>query len=334
MKKKIRSAIRITIFLLLGLFFIWFFLRNLSPEEKKEIIENFFQANFWWILISAIFGLLSHVSRTLRWQILLRSMGYTPRFINTFFAIMIGYFANLALPRLGEVSKCGILQRYEKVPFQKSFGTVVIERALDLIMFGLAFLINFFVHLDKVKAFKETGFYQSALEKYYSLENPGMYQILIIILIIVLLYVLYRLRHKVSHTVIYQKVKHILTGFFEGIKSLGKIKNAGWFIFHTIFIWVMYLMMTYIVFFSLEETGQLSIGAGLAVLVFGTVGIMVVQGGIGIYPWIVAETLVAFSIAPTIGYALGWLLWIGQTVLVIISGLISMILLPVFNSKK
>lgn len=261
-------------------------------------------------------------------------LGYKPKIKNAFLALLIGYFANLALPRLGEITRCGILSRYEKIPMQKSFGTVVTERALDLIVLGLAFLLNFFIHFNKLSIFKETAFYKNVEEKYQNLENPNyIYYILLAIAILVVV-VFYRFRHKISHFFLYQKIKQIVFGFFEGLKSLIKIKKPFWFIFHTLFIWIMYLMMTWVVFFALTETSHLGLDVGLAVLVFGSIGIVLVQGGIGIYPWIVAEILAVFAIPITTGYAMGWLLWTGQTIMIIIAGIISLVILPIVNNVK
>ncbi|MBN1340621.1 MAG: flippase-like domain-containing protein [Bacteroidales bacterium] len=334
MKKKILTAGKIIFFVGLGLFFIWLFLRHLTAEEKKEILNSFTHANYSWILLSIILGIISHFSRTARWIILLKPMGFNPRFRNTCLAVFIGYFANLALPRLGEVSRCGILARYEKIPLQKSFGTVVTERGLDLIIFFLIFLVNFFVHLNKAGLFKNTQVYRNAADKYSQLENTGIIYYIAAGLLLLLLIIAIKLRHKISHTRPYRKLKEVITGFFEGMKSLMKIKQPYWFVFHSLFIWTMYLMMTWVVFFSLPETSSLGLDVGLSVLVFGTVGIMVVQGGIGIYPWIVAETLAVFGIAQTTGYASGWLLWSGQTIMVILAGIVSLILLPVLNNKQ
>ena len=318
----------------LGIFLIWLFLHNLTPEERNEILNSFAGANFWWIVASIILALLSHVSRTIRWMMLLETMGYEPRFKNSFLAVMIGYFANLALPRLGEVTRCGILTKYEKIPLQKSFGTVVTERAVDLLSLFIAFLITFFLHLDKLSLFKKTKIYNNAVEKYEGIENPGWFYGISFLVLVVIIFILYFISKKISHTDFYQKVKKIIHGFYEGIKSLGKIKSPFWFIFHSVFIWLMYLGMAWLVFFSLPETSHLGIDVALAVLVFGSIGIIIIQGGIGIYPWIVAEILALFAIPQTIGYAMGWLLWTGQTVMVILAGIISLILLPVFNRNK
>lgn len=309
-------------------------MHNLTSDEKNEIYNSFINANYFWILVSFVFAFLSHISRTLRWMILLEPMGYIPRKKNAFLALMIGYFANLALPRLGEITRCGILTKYEKIPMQKSFGTVVTERALDLIMLGLIFIFSFFVHINKLKLFKESALYLNISEKYSKIENPNTIFYAIIVIAVIVVFLFLKFRHRISHFKIYIKSKNIYFGFLEGLKSLATIKKPFWFIFHTIFIWLMYLSMTWIIFFCLPETSHLNLGVGLAVLVFGSIAIVLVQGGIGIYPWIVAEILVLFAIPSTTGYALGWLLWTGQTVMVIITGLISMILLPIINNKS
>ncbi len=334
MKKIILNVLKIIFFLGLGIFFIWLFMHNLTDEEKKEIYSSFIGANYWWVGLSIIIMFLSHYSRTIRWKILVEALGYKPSTKNLFLALLIGYFANLALPRLGEVTRCGIVTRYEKIPFQKMIGTVVTERAIDLLSLFIMFVLAFFLHLDKVAKFKELGIYIRARENFDKIENPGIYYWVTILLFIGLFLLLIKYRHKISHFNWYQKIKNIIFGFLEGLKSLFKIKKPFWFIFHSIFIWVAYLFMAWVVFFSLPETSHLGLDVGIAVLVFGSIGIIIIQGGIGIYPWIVAQILLLFHISGTKGYAMGWILWTGQTVMILLSGLISMILLPFLNDKK
>ncbi len=334
MKKRILDAVKVIFFLSLGIFFIWLFMHNLTGEEKKEIYTSFLSANYLWILVSIALGVLSHYSRAIRWKLMLRPMGYDPSIKNTFMAVMIGYFANLALPRLGEVTRCGILARYEKIPLQKSFGTVVTERAIDLITLGLAFIVTFAIHFDKLAVFKESQLYQNLSEKYSQMENPGTLYFWVAGIGVLLFLVMYRLRHKISNNKLYQKVREIILGFAEGLKSLVRIKNPFLFIFHSLFIWFMYLMMTWVIFFCLPDTASLGLDVGLAVLVIGSIGIILVQGGIGIYPWLVAETLAIFMVPDLKGYATGWLSWTGQTLMVVTFGLLSMVLLPILNTKK
>ena len=265
---------------------------------------------------------------------LLETMGYKPKFKNSFLAVMIGYFANLALPRLGEVTRCGILAKYEKIPIQKSFGTVITERAIDLLSLLTAFLITFIFHLDKLSLFKKTNIYNTALDKYYGIESLGWFYGVGFGVLVLVIAILYFIGKKISHTDFYRKIKEIAQGFYEGIKSLVKIKRPFWFVFHSVFIWLMYLGMTWLVFFSLPETSHLGIDVALAVLVFGSVGIIIIQGGIGIYPWIVAEILALFAIPQTTGYAMGWLLWTGQTLMVILAGVVALILLPILKRNS
>lgn len=334
MKKVILNTLKIIFFLGIGIFFIWLFMHNLTDEEKNEIYSSFIGANYWWVAFSIVIMFLSHISRTMRWKMLIEPLGYKPSTKNLFLALLIGYFANLALPRLGEVSRCGIVSRYEKIPFQKMIGTVVTERALDLLSLFIAFVVAFLLNLDKVAKFKELGIYIRAKESWDNIENPGIYNWSLIVFFIFLIFILYRFRHKISHFKWYQKISNIILGFLEGLKSLFKIKKPFWFVFHSIFIWVAYLLMAWVVFFSLPETSHLGLNVGLVVLVFGSIGIIIIQGGIGIYPWIVAQILLLFDISGTKGYAMGWILWTGQTIMIILSGLISVILLPLLNEKK
>ena len=334
MKKKLLDFSKIIFFLALGIFFIWLFMHNLTAEEKTDIYRSFLSANYWWIILSVFIGVFSHYSRAVRWKLLMEPLGYKPSLKNTFMAVMIGYFANLALPRLGEVSRCGILARYEKIPMNKSFGTVVTERGIDMISLLFAFFINFILHINKLNLFKQSNLYNALSKRYDQLENPGIIYWVTAGIFIVIILLLYHSRHLISGLKIYKSFKVIILGFIEGLKSLTKLKKPYLFIFHSLNIWLMYLLMAYVVFFSIPETSKLSLDVGLAVLVFGSVGIIIVQGGIGIYPWIVAETLIIFGIEQTKGYAMGWLLWSGQTVMIITFGILSMVLLPLLNIKQ
>lgn len=334
MKKSVLNALKIIFFFGIGIFFIWLFMHNLTDEEINDIYFSFIGANYWWIALSILLLLLSHVSRTIRWKLLIEPLGYKPSNKNLFLALLIGYFANLALPRLGEVTRCGVVSRYEKIPFQKMIGTVVTERALDLLTLIIAFVLSFLIHMDKVVQFKKLVIYKRARENFDKIENPGIYYWIMILSFVGLLLILIKYRSKISHLKLYQQIKNIILGFVEGLKSLFKIKKPFWFVFHSVFIWTAYLFMTWVVFFSLPETSHLGLDVGLAVLVFGAIGIVIIQGGIGIYPWIVAQILALFYISGTKGYAMGWLLWTGQTVMIIISGILAIILLPILNNKK
>jgi hypothetical protein len=323
------------VFLGIGIFFIWIFLRNLTAEQKQEILNSMGNANYWWIALAIPLGILSHFLRAIRWQMLIETMGYKPRKSNMFFAVMIGYFANLALPRLGEVSRCSILTKYENVPFQKSFGTVITERALDMMIFLFLFFLNLALQTERLSGYIDEKIYKPLQDKLHlSLDLSGAFAILMISFIVIFGIIFLVFRKQITTNSIYLKIKNIISGFVEGMKSLIKVRNIWLFGFYTFSIWALYMLMAYIVFFSIPESSRLGLDAGLAVLVFGSIGMMVVQGGIGIYPAIVAETLVLYGVASAQGYALGWLIWTSQNITIVLVGIISLLLLPILNNRK
>ncbi len=322
-------------FLGIGIFFIWIFLRNLTAEQKQEILNSMGNANYWWIALAIPLGILSHFLRAIRWKMLIETMGYKPRKSNMFFAVMIGYFANLALPRLGEVSRCSILTKYENVPFQKSFGTVITERALDMMIFLFLFFLNLALQAERLSGYIDEKIYKPLQDKLHlNVDLSGAFAILTISIIVIFGIIFLVFRKQITTNSIYLKIKNIISGFVEGMKSLIKVRNIWLFGFYTFSIWALYMLMAYIVFFSIPESSRLGLDAGLAVLVFGSIGMMVVQGGIGIYPAIVAETLVLYGVASAQGYALGWLIWTSQNITIVLVGIISLILLPILNNSK
>ena len=335
MNPKLKNLIRFTVFLGIGIFFIWIFLRNLSAEQKQEIILSMGNANYWWIALAIPLGILSHYIRAIRWKMLIETMDYKPKNSNMFYAVMIGYFANLALPRLGEVSRCTVLAKYENVPFQKSFGTVITERVLDMMVFMLLFFLNLALQAERLSGYIDENIYkpiQAKLNLSYNLS--GAFTILIVAFAVVFGILFFVFRKKITTNKLYIKIITMANGFVEGMKSLVKVRNLWLFFLYTASIWALYLLMAYVVFFSIPGSSGLGLDAGLAVLVFGSIGIMVVQGGIGIYPAIVAETLVLYGVASVQGYALGWLIWTSQNLTIVLVGIISLILLPIVNNRK
>lgn len=333
MKKNLFTAIKLLIFLAIGFFFIWIFLKDLSSEQKKQILDSFSRANYWWLILSFFIGLLSHVFRTLRWEMLIHTIGHKPQFKNTFLSLMIGYFANLAIPRLGEVSRCTILTKYEKIPFEKSFGTVIAERAFDLLTFLVLFFVNLLIQYKRISGYVYEHVYEPMSEKFAFIGKGYVLYgfIAMVVLGLIFVFVFHKRLLKFN---LYQKLIKVLLGFWDGLKSLAKVKNPLKFLLYTVLIWTMYLLMSYVCFFCLVDSSNLGLNAVLSVLVMGTIGIMVVQGGIGIYPVIVAETLTLYGITSIVGFALGWLIWGAQTFIIILAGIVSLILLPVLNRKE
>lgn len=333
MKKKLLSAVKILFFLSIGIFFIWIFLRKLTPEQKLDIWNSFISADFRWLVLALVIGFFSHLVRAIRWRMLLDPIGYNPKLSNTFLAVMIGYFANMALPRLGEVTRCGVLNKYERIPLNKSIGTVIIERSIDMVVFVILFFVNLIIFFDKLDKYVDQKVYKPLSDKFSFTGESTFYLSVTFGLLALFILIFLLFRKRIITSVFYLKVKDLLMGFWHGLWSVTKIKNPVAFIFQSFLIWVLYFLMIYVCIFSLPETSHLSVGAGLSMLIFGSIGIMIVQGGIGIYPAIIAEILAIYGIQSTTGYALGWLTWTAQTVLIVVIGIISMIILPVINKN-
>lgn len=324
------TFIKFIFFLGMGILIIWLSVRNLTSSEKDEIIRSFRTANYNWVFLAILLGILSHVIRSLRWMIFFEPMGYHPSFKNTFYAVMVGYFANMAFPRLGEVTRCGILAKYEKIPFNKSFGTVVTERALDLIIFFMLFLLTVFTQIGTLRNYLNEHVYPGLKGKFiHPFSNPLFLAALVAFLaIIVILFFLFR--KKILNSKFYQKLISLIHGFWEGFRSLGQIRQPVLFVFYSLAIWLLYFLMLYICFFCFVSTSSLGPGAGLSSLVLGSIGIMITPGGIGLYPAIIQETLLLYGLSRTTGLALGWIAWTAQTAMIFAVGSLSLILLS-FN---
>ena len=331
-RSKFITFLKFVFFFALGILIIWLSVRNLTPTEKNEIIESFRTANYYWVIIVVILGIFSHFFRSLRWILLFEPMGYKPSLKNTFYAVMVGYFANLGFPRLGEVTRCGILAKYEKIPFNKGFGTVITERVLDMIVFILLFLVMVLTQIGTIHSYLDKNIYPKLQGKVSNpFSNPLIvYGLIGFILLLLVLFFLFR--RKISQLKFYTKVINLVLGFWEGLKSLSQIRKPVLFIVYTIAIWGLYFMMLYLCFFCFPQTSELGLGAGLSALVLGSIGIMITPGGIGLYPAIIQETLMLYGIPNTTGLALGWIAWTAQTVMILVVGGISLLLLS-FNKN-
>lgn len=332
-KSIIKDILKFVIFLGIGVLLIWLFVRKLTPEEIKEIFISLKNIKYGWLFVGIAFGILSNVARTSRWIILMEPMGYKPRYLNVFMSVLIAYFANLAIPRLGEVTRCGLLTKYEKIPFAKSFGTVITERVFDMIMFLLLFVINLLIQFNALQQYLNDKII-APIQNSYSNFNGWTILLILLIAVVVVVAGYIILWKKNPNNKIVVKINNTIKGFWDGIKSIIYIKRPFTFIFHTLLLWVCYFYMTRFVFLCLPETSHLGYDAALSSLVFSTIGVILVQGGIGIYPWIVSEVLLVYGVTSAIGYAMGWLIWLNQTIIVIIAGIISLIALPIINNHK
>jgi len=330
---RVSTFIKFALFLGLGIVIIWLSLRGLTPDERGQILDSFRSANYNWVILTILMGISSHFLRSMRWKLFFEPMGYHPSVKNTFFAVMVGYFANMAFPRLGEVTRCGILARYEKIPFNKSFGTVITERAIDMFIFIFLFLLMIVTQAATIGQYLNTNIYPKFAEKFNNPIFGRVFLITSVLICLLIISLIWIMRRKIAASAMFHKVMKLIHGFWEGLKSLGQIRRPGLFIFYSLMIWALYFFMIYVCFFCFPATSSLTPGAGLSALVLGSVGIMVTPGGIGLYPAIIQETMLLYGILRTTGLALGWISWTAQTTMILTAGGLSLILLS-FNKKK
>lgn len=300
-----KNTLRIVFFLIIGIGFIWWFISRLSPQEIDELIYSFKNANYLWFLLAILINIFSHFVRAIRWKQLIAPLGYNPKLMPTFFSVMSGYLANLAVPRLGEVVRCGLLRNSQKIPFEKLAGTVIAERAVDILLF---FIILFTALVIEFKLFKD--YIYDNLNEVINFSSFSTYIIYISIGLIIILLLIISLRKRIIKTKFYSKLKNLFSGFYDGIISIFKLENPLFFIFNSLFIWFLWILGTYIIFLCLAETEFLSFRIAIIITVLGAIGPIITPGGIGVYPAIIAESLSVYLIPKAIGYASGWLLWI------------------------
>ena len=307
--------------LAIGVFFIYLSYLNTTPEDRQNIIKYIKNADFKYVFLSAFFGILSHISRAIRWKYLLNPLGYYPKTINSILSVLIGYFSNLGIPRSGEVLRATAMDRYENIPFQKGFGTVIAERVVDLILLMFLILLALGLQYDLI-----TG--------YLSFDNINLFETLLALLLSALSFLLFRKFFLQSTHPVTEKIKQFFLGIWEGMLSIKKMKNKGLFIAHTFFIWLMYVLMFWVIKFSIPETTSLGMNAMIPAFVVGGLSISATNGGIGIYPYSVSLVLIAFGISKESGLAFGWIMWTCQTLMVVSFGALAFFTLPLVNRQK
>jgi uncharacterized protein (TIRG00374 family) len=322
LNKKTKKIIFAILPIALGVFLIWFSISKLSPEDIETIKTAFKTANYNWIVLSLLCGILSHVSRAYRWHFMLDPLGYKPRFPNTIMAVLVAYIVNLAFPRAGDVARATTITKYENVPFEKAIGTIVAERVADVIMLLLVIAIALLVQFDFLMDFLSKKLPQKPLNS------------IITVAIILIAFFLFIRFIKKSENPFLIKIKEFINGLMEGVKSIVTMKKKWAFVFHTFFIWLMYILMFYFAAFSLEETAFLPLGALLTGFIVGALSIAATNGGLGTYPVGVQQVLILYGISSVSALAFGWIMWTAQTLMIIVFGGLSFFLLPIYNKEK
>ena len=316
--KKIKSLLKLILPLTIGLFFVYLSYNTTSEEERNLIYTYVQKADLRFVMLSVFFGVLSHLSRAYRWKFLLSPLGYQPRFINSVLAVLIAYIANLGIPRSGEILRATTLSSYENIPFEKTFGTIVAERLVDLLILLIFVLTALVLQFDII--------WSVLAEKKIS---PA--QLLLVFTLFVIGYLAVKKLFVRSQHPVVLRIKNFFLGLTEGILSLKTMPNKGVFIGHTLFIWIMYLAMFYVIKWTVPATASLGLSAILPAFVVGGLTISATNGGVGIYPFSVALLLSTFGISNESGLAFGWIMWTSQTLMIILFGSLSFFVLPLVN---
>ncbi len=303
--------------LLLGVGLVWY---SLSKISVPILVQYFKEADYSWIFLGVILGILSHASRAYRWLYMAEPLGFKPKFGNSFMAVYSAYLINFTIPRAGEIARASILTNYEGIPFDKGFGTIVAERVADTLMLLSIIAIAFFLEFEFIYNFFAEKFNPTSLLLGITALLLGALAVFIFI--------------KKSHTKFALKVKGFVTGLIEGALSIFKMKNKWAFIGHTFFIWTMYVLMFYVTTFALPELQDISIAAVLIGFILASFSIAATNGGIGSFPEAIVIAFSLFGMADDPSRAFGWIMWSTQTLVIIVLGGLSLLYLPIYNRKK
>ncbi|MGB0789933.1 MAG: lysylphosphatidylglycerol synthase transmembrane domain-containing protein [Flavobacteriaceae bacterium] len=305
----------------IGVFLIVYSYLSTPEEIRKEIISYISSANPWFVAASIILALLSHLSRAIRANYLLRPLGYHPSTLANFYFVMMAYFANLGIPRSGEVLRATSLSTYEKVPFDKGFGTIVTERIIDFIMLLLVIFLAFILQTERLLVLLKEN------------QNTLILSIAVIVIAVIGLMISIRVLKSSSFTLV-TKLGAFLEGIRTGLLSVFQMKNRTAFLGHTLFIWACYIAMFWVIKYTVPETIHLGLSELLIAFIAGSFAMTTTNGGVGLYPIAVRASLALFGISFASGEAFGWILWISQTLMIVLFGALCFLTLPLVYRNR
>jgi uncharacterized protein (TIRG00374 family) len=319
LKNQISKWLSILIPILLGVGIIVYQYYQFTEAQIQEIIGYFKNANYFYVTLAVFIGFIGNALRAYRWKYMLDHLGYDSNFQNNFMAVNIGYLLNLTVPKSGEISRALIVKKYNNIPFDKGFGTIVAERIIDM------FFLLFFMLLAVILQFK--------IVKAFILDKIPLHLLALILTIGIVGFIAFILVYKYSKLKIVLLFKEKISGLKEGLLSIFHMKEKWKYIFQTILIWLSYLVTYYVATKVIPETSSLSVGAIITCFVVGSIAIAFTNSGFGAYPFLTSKVLLFYAIAEPAGAAFGWIIWTSQMLLVLILGLLSFLLLPILNRK-
>ena len=320
MKAKIGKWLSIILPLFLGIFLIYYSYNQFSEKDIQEIKKHFKNANYYYLNFSIFIAFLGSASRAYRWKYVLDHIGYKTSFANNFMAVSIGYLMNMTVPRSGEISRALVLKKYNNVPFDKGFGSIIAERIIDMIVLLVLIIVAFFVQYDVLKTFV--------------LDKVPLQNLILLLTIGFVLFITFILLYVYSKMKFILKIKEKIAGLKEGILSIFHMKKKWSYLGHTIFIWFSYIYMFYIGLLVISETNMLPLSAVITSFIVGSVAIAFTNSGFGSYPFLMAKILLFYHISETAGSAFGWIIWTTQMLLLVFLGALSFLLLPILNRSK
>ena len=302
----------------IGVFCIYYSFKDISFSEFKEY---FTKINYLWVFVGISLGALSHISRSYRWKFLIEPLGYKLGFINSVLTVFSAYLINYTVPRAGDIARGTMISKYENIPFEKAIGTIVAERAVDVLCILIIIMIGLIIEFDKISN-KLIGFVKE------SDFSTLLWSLLIVLIFLITIYLIIK-RFK-----FYKKIKSFLSGLIDGMTIIFKMKNRNQFIFHSIFIWLMYVLKIYFTSKAFIELNQVTFFQLTISFTLAALSIMLSNGGVGIYPLAVEESLGWYGVQSATGLAFGWVMWLSQTLMVVIFGGLSLFILPFINRSK
>lgn len=320
MNKSIIKFLKIAIPLGLGIFLIYYSYSKFTVQQLNEIVFYFKKADYKIVMLSVFFSLLSHIIRAYRWNFMLEPLGYKPKLFNNFMAVYVAYIMNIFIPKSGEVSRAVIINKYEEVPFDKAFGTIISERIVDLLFLlgftSVALLLQFDILSE------------------YLLDVLPLKSIYTLLAIGTVFFILFILILKNSKSKFIIKVKQFFSGLKEGILSIATMKKKGYFLLHSFIIWSLYLLSFYTATYALSETNSIEFSTLIITFVVGSFSFAFTNSGFGSYPFFVAGILTIFNIPETLGTAFGWIVWSSNIISIVFFGSMSLLILPFYNKEK
>ena len=315
MRKSVKSILKVVIPLLLGVILVWYSFHRISLSDLSFYFKNI---DFIWVILGVILGFLSHFSRAYRWKYMIEPLGYELRISNSIMAVFSGYLINYTIPRAGEISRATIISNYEKIPFEKGMGTILAERVADILVMILiisgALLWKFDIIYDFV---------------YTNLRFNNKMLLLFIALILIVFIFFNVIKNSKHH--LFKKLRSLFKGFMEGLLSIFIMKKKWAFLAHTLFIWLMYILMFYFTSFSILQTSELDFFIILIGFIAASFSVAATNGGIGAYPLAVYAAFSIFDIPEAPSLAFGWIMWISHTLLIVVVGGVSLLVLPIYN---